>query len=409
MLRQAGVQVWLWYWVPTKYVSDEVDYMSRLAGAAAAVFDELGLHRYAAICRSPETEAVHTAFAQSGSDGLEALNKALLRSGIDPPDLADFQWGPVMGEAEDAARSAVEDALEGALESGAFTVGGRGWRAAQAGVATNTLDADHPEWPGQTWRTTVVTERIEHWVADGQRRSAVLGSARAAVANRLLHPIPPPSNMPDAVAPITWYLARFGEGQALTQAGYLATTFVKSCHSGRPWIDRLPLDRPPRSEVDDFNLHELRIWLQRAGALRKRKDKMLRTATGAAMADDPAVAWDRLTRHLIHTGWSGFVVETAVLVLLERGDEMPNEDLHELVAAVAADAGWRTTVGRERRAPETQEVSWELHDSLRLWRLCGLVEDHGDWHERRLTLSDAGTSAMLTALRTVAAGPRDSP
>ena len=204
MLRQGGVQVWLWYWVSTKYVSDEVDYMGRLAGAAAALFDELGLHRYAAICRSPETEAVYAAFERSGSDGLEALNKALLRSGIVPPDLADFQWGPVMGAAEVAARSAVEDALEGALVSGVFTVGGRGWRAAQAAVATNTLEADHPEWPGQTWRTTVVTERIEHWVADAQRRSAVLGSARASVANRLLHPVQPPSNLSESVAPLMW-------------------------------------------------------------------------------------------------------------------------------------------------------------------------------------------------------------
>ena len=415
VLRQGGVQVWLWYRVATKYVSDEVDYMSRLADAAAALFDELGLHRYAAICRSPETEAVHAAFERSGRDGLEALNKALLRSGIVPPDLVDFQWGPVMGAAEVAARSAVEDALEGALVSGVFTVGGRGWRAAQAAVATNTLDADHPEWPGQTWRTTVVTERIEAWVADGQQSSAVLGSARAAVANRLLHPIEPPTDLAQAVAPLTWYLARFGDEQALTQAGYLATAFVRSCHRGRPWRDRLPLDRPPlldrppRSEADDFVLHELRFWLQQAGALRKRKDKMLRTSAGAAMADDPAVAWDRLTRCLIQPGWDGFVGGTAVLVLLEQGGDMPFDDLLEVVASAAADAGWETTDGGERRAPESHDISWSLDDSLMLWRLCGLADLHGDWSERRLALTDIGTAAMLTGLRTVAAGPKHSP
>lgn len=409
MLRQGSVQVWLWYWVSTKYLTDEVDYMGRLAGAAAALFDELGLHRYAAICRSPETEAVHAAFERSGSDGLEAMNKALLRSGIVPPDLVDFQWGPVMGAAEVAARSAVEDALEGALVSGAFTVGGRGWRAAQTAVAANTLDADHSEWPGQTWRTTVVTERIEHWVADGQRSSAVLGSARAAVANRLLHPIQPPDRLSESVGPLTWYLARFGEEQALTQAGYLALAFVKSNYDESLWSYRLPFNRAPRSEPDDFVLHGLRIWLQQAGALRKRKDKMLRTATGAAMADDPAVAWDRLTRRLIQPGWEGFVAETAVSVLLELGGDMPFDDLLELVASAAADAGWRTTVGRERRAPEMDDISCSLDDSLELWRLCGLAEEHGDWRKRRLALTDTGAAAMLTALRTVAAGPRDSP
>ena len=65
VLRQGRVQVWLWYWVSTKYVRDEVEYMSR--PAAAALFDELGLHRYATICRSPETEAVHAASIRARS------------------------------------------------------------------------------------------------------------------------------------------------------------------------------------------------------------------------------------------------------------------------------------------------------------------------------------------------------
>ena len=409
LLRQAGLQEWLWYVVPTKYITDEAGYMGRLAGAAAALFDELGLHRYAAICRSSETEAVHAAFDRRDSDGIAALNKAMQRSGIVPPDLADFEWSPVMGVAEAAARSAVEDALESALTASAVVVGSRGWRAAQAAVAAEALDADHPQWPGQSWRTAVVTERIEWWVDDGQRRSALLGSARAAVANRLLHPIQPPSDLSEAMAPLTWYLARFGAEQALTQAGYLAPAFVESCHSGRPWSDPLPLDRPPRSEVDDFLLHELRVWLQQAGALRKRKDKMLRTAVGAAMADDPVAAWDRLTRRLVPTGWGGFVAETAILVLLELGDDMLFEDLLELVASAAADAGWATTVGPQRRLPEIHDVSWSLHDSMRMWRLCGLADLHGDWSERRLALTDIGTAAMLTGLRHVGAGPRDSP
>ncbi len=118
LLRQAGLQEWLWYVVPTKYITDEAGYMGRLAGGAAALFDELGLHRYAAICRSSETEAVHAAFDGRDSDGIAALNKAMQRSGIVPPDLADFEWSPVMGVAEAAARSAAEDALESALTAG---------------------------------------------------------------------------------------------------------------------------------------------------------------------------------------------------------------------------------------------------------------------------------------------------
>ncbi len=136
---------------------------------------------------------------------------------------------------------------------------------------------------------------------------------------------------------------------------------------------------------------------------------MLRTPVGTAMADDPGAAWDRLTRRLVLPGWDGFVAETAILALLELGDEMPFDDLLELVASAAADAGWAATFGPQRQAPETDDVSWSLHGSLRMWRLCGLADRHGGWSEPRLALTDIGTAAMLTGLRHAAAGPRDSP
>ena len=82
------------------------------------------------------------------------------------------------------------------------------------------------------------------------------------------------------------------------------------------------------------------------------------------------------------------------------------EDLLESVTSAAVDAGWETTDGRERQAPGTHEVSWSLDDSLRLWSLCGLADLHGDWSEQRLALTDVGVAAMLTGLRTVAAGPK---
>ena len=82
VLRQAGLQYWLWYVVPTKYITDEAGYMGRLVGGAAALFDELGLHRYAAICRSPTTAVVHAAFDRGDTEGHRALRRALERSGI---------------------------------------------------------------------------------------------------------------------------------------------------------------------------------------------------------------------------------------------------------------------------------------------------------------------------------------
>lgn len=411
VLRQAGLQFWLWYAVPTKYNTDEAGYMGRLAQGAAALFDELGLHAYAAICRSPTTAEVHTAYDRSDADGRRATGRAMEKSGIEPPDLADFTWSDLMGGEESSARSAAEDALERAIANGDVVVGGRGWRAAQAAVAEAALDGDHPELPGQSWRTAVLSERLEQWVGSAQRHSRRLGSARAAVANRLLHPVEPPGGASAAVAPLVWLLNRHGEEQPLTQAGYLAPSFVRSLQAGRPWDLKLPMDRHPRTEGDDIVLLALREWLQHAGALRKRKSKLMRTTAGAAMAADPAQAWNALTRHLAPRGWDGFAAETALLHMLDsaaRDAQASYDSVLAFVAAAAAEMGWTTSDGGARRVPSESDVSWALLDIRQVWEVCDLVTFQGNWGDRRLALSELGEAATLGYLRHVAAGPRTS-
>ena len=413
VLRLAGVQEWLWYIVPTKYITDEAGYMGRLARAAAALFDELELCAYAAICRSPVTAEVHAAFDGSDTEGRRVLRRAMHKSGIVPPDLADFAWGDVMGADEAAARSAVEDALEHAIADGEIVVGSRGWHSAQAVVAATVLDGDHPELPGQSWRSAVLTERLEQWVGMAERRSRSLGAARAAVANRLLQPIDSPDGAADSVAPLVWLLNRHGDEQPLTQAGYLSPSFVRSLSDERPWDDRLPSVQHPRSEADDMVLLGLREWLQDAAALRKRKTKLLRTAAGAAMAADPGQAWDTLTRHLAPHAWGGFVAQTALLHLLgAAGDEVAAGVRYEavlaFVASAAADMGWATSASGRRQTPSVAEVSWAFGDTRQLWEVCSIVDFHGSWNDRRLSLSEVGVSAALSYLRHVAAGPRKS-
>ena len=409
VLRQAGLQFWLWYAVPTKYITDEAGYMGRLAQGAAALFDELGLHAYAAICRSPATAEVHAAYDRSDADGRRATGRAMAKSGIEPPDLADFTWSDFMGGEESSARSAAEDALERAIANGDLVVGGRGWRAAQAAVVEAALGGDHPELPGQSWRTAVLTERLEHWVGAAQRHSRLLGSARAAVANRLLHPVEPPSGASVAVAPLVWLLNRHGNEQPLTQAGYLAPSFVRSLQAERPWDLKLPIDRQMRTEGDDVVLLALREWLQLAGALRKRKSKLMRTTAGAAMAADPAQVWNALTRHLAPRGWDGFAAETVLLHLLgsaARDAQASYGSVLEFVAAAAADMGWTTTYDEERRAPSDSDVAWSLYDIRLVWEACGLVTLNGSWRDRRLVLSEVGEAAALSYLRHTATGPR---
>lgn len=411
VLRQAGLQRWLWYEVPTKCITDEAGYMGRLAHGAAALLDELGLHAYAAICRSPTTAEVHAAFERSEADGRRSIGPAMEKSGINPPDLADFVWSELMGGEESSARSSVEDALERAVAAGDVVVGSRGWRVAQAAVADAALNADHPELPGQSWRTAVLTERLEQWISAGQRRSEQVGSARAALANRLLHPVEAPSAAYAAVAPLVWLLDRHGQEQPLTQAGYLAPSFVRSLQAERPWELMLPMDRQMRTEADDLKLLAVREWLQLAGALRKRKSRLMRTTAGAAMAADPTQAWNALTRNLAPRGWDGFVAETALLHLLHAADrdaQVSYDSMLEFVADTAAEMGWTTSDGGARRAPSDGDVSWALFDIRQVWEICGLVTFNRDWRDRHIALSEVGKAAALSYLRHIATGPRTS-
>jgi hypothetical protein len=407
-IDQAGVQRWLWYELPTKYMTDEPGYMARLAAVAAELFDELGLDAYAALCRSQVTAGVHAAFDRSRDDGFAAMRKALVSSGIDPPDLDSFAWGQVMGTEEAMAGAAAVSALELAIANGELVVGGRGWRARQREITERVLDSDHPSQPGQTWRTAVVTERIGTWVDAASMRSAELGRRRARLSKRLLHPIPPPPDVAERIAPLTWLLDAFGDEQALTQAGYLNTAFVLTVHAHRPWKDPFPVDRPPRTETDEITLHRLRGFLETAGAMRKRHRVLQRTQRGAAMATDPAVAWVALIERLGSNPWNRFVTETCGLVLLDGDGPVPEKEVTAAVVGMAGEAGWRTSSDRDAD-PSARDVSWAFSDSRALLGLFGMLQADGDWGDRRYHFTPAGETTMLAMLRATATGPRERP
>ncbi len=407
MIRLAGLQEWLWYVLPTKYMTDEVGYMGRLADAAAVLFDELGLHGYALVCRSEVTAGVHAAFDRSDSEGRVAMSKAMQGSGIEPPDIDDFAWGQVMGIGESTARSAVEDALERAIAEGELTVGGRGWRRRQTEITAATLDSDHPVETDQSWRTVVVAERVQYWVEGSVGRAPSLAQLRGGVADRLLHPIDPPADVADVVAPIVWFLEAFGETQPLTQAGYLPRELVQRLHREASWHDPAALDRTPRSELDSGLVHYLRGWSQAAGVLRKHKKTLRRTPLGASAVSDVGVAWGLLTGNLADDPWDRFVVETAGLVMLDRGVEIGRSELFAVVAQMASELGWSTIVDGVRRVPGEREVSQAFFGALLVLKVCGVVVESGEWSDRRFVLSEAGVVTMLAATRASAVRPRE--
>ena len=170
--------------LPTKYMTDEPGYMTRLAAVAAELFDELGLGAYAEeYTRSQVTAGVHAAFDRSRDDGARGHAQGVRVVGDRPRPISTRSGvgGQVMGTEEAmASRAAAEGRVGG---------GDRRWRARRRwpGLAGTSAGGDRAgsrqrpsESRGQTWRTAVVTERIGAWVDAASMRSADTRSTSGA-------------------------------------------------------------------------------------------------------------------------------------------------------------------------------------------------------------------------------------
>ena len=408
VLSQSGLQHWLWYVLPTRYMTDEDGFMPRLAGVAAELFDELGVASYADVSRSEATVKVHSAFERSEAEGYAAMRKAAERSGIDPPGVDGFAWGTVMGTEEAGARSAAESALEVAIATGALTVGRRGWRDAQASIVEATLNGEHPSVPGQSWRSAIVTERATRWADEAASRVPSVRPMIDRLLRRILVPPDRPSDQSIAAAlrPWTWLLNRLGDGQAMTAAGYLNRPFVLDVWQHRPWTDELlPLDKPPRSESDDFILQALRELSQAVGAARVTKKVLRRTRLGDAVLSDPGVAWSTLVAGLATKAWPRFVTEWYLAHLLDAAGPVPSQPLRTSVAVIAAESGWRT----DGAMPSDYNVSFAFAEPRRLLELFGLLEESGDWSARAYRLTELGTVFAGAYLHAAVTAPRSRP
>lgn len=314
-----------------------------------------------------------------------------------------------MGVEEACAHGTVQNTLEAAIDEGELVVGRRGWRTRQQDIAAATLDEDHPSQQGQSWRTVVVTERVGDWVRTAALRSEQVGRRRADIANRLLHPIDPPSDLAEHMQPVMWVLELFGDEQALTQAGYLNRAFVVQVDEQHPWEDPFRTRGTPRSETDVVPLRRLRGWLESAGALRKRGKVLRRTERGAAMARDPLLAWKVFVRTVAPEDWDRFVIEDAAVVLLEQDGPIAIGDLLDQIAEHAVEAGWRTTDVGEQGLLSAHAVRQAFNDAWALLDLFGFAAEHGDWRNRAVSVPSAGESTLLAMLRAAAAGPKYRP
>jgi hypothetical protein len=373
-----------------------------LAMALGRVLDLVELPRYAAICYSPETDAVLAAYERDDREGFAAFRRAEERSGVHPPDLPELTWGPVMGMQEAGAFWSTAAALELAVAGGELRPGSRGWRGAQQVVARRHLAAARAELDGRTWVEVVLGERVGEWAhSRGQARRTLVGPLSARLRGG---PVAAPTGAAEAVGPLRWLLAQAGEGIALTQKGNLARVVVVEAVERFGWQ---PLPNPPRGEDDVFELWVLRDLARDLGAVRRSGRRLVATRAGRILAGDAEALWRAVAGQLGDGDDFGAIVTELFLALLMDAGEVLQAELVERVHAAVVGEGWHDRA--TGRPPDPEDVRRQLADPLRLLGVLGLSREGGDWRARTVALTGVGRATVLEALRARATGPRPDP
>lgn len=252
----------------------------------------------------------------------------------------------------------------------------------------------------------VTTERVAHWI--DASRHPTLASWRSGVANRLLHPIPPPVDAAETVAPLTWLLNRCIEdgGTPLTATNNLARATVLEATERFGWWD---WDRAPRSESDVHQLIVLRDAATRMRLVRRQARRLHATGRGAELASAPEELWRAVSKGTeASTDFTHFAAELLALRLLQGVLEV--DDLASLFGPVVLAAGWQTKDG----PLSDRDLSAVLSGPIRWWRLFSVLEEQPSTWERetgrRLTphlisFTPSGEAMALAYLRQRAIRP----
>lgn len=399
-LTQHDLQTYLWF---TLAEGTEPHASARALG----LFFELAeLNRYAGIASSAQTRDILRAYQERGQPaGNRAATRAMDASGIVPPDLPELEWGEVMGTAEASAYDRIATTLELAVAAGDLKPGGRGWRLTQQRLTRQQLTMPRPDGPALLDR--VRSERLDSWTDIGGHARRGLASA---VLPDLLSDPAPPRDLPDRMAAMQWLLelaaGRSGDspGIPLTVSGNLARRVVQEAAERFDWWD-LP-DRPPRSESDIWRLAEMRLVLQRAGALRRSARRLVLGTRGRSLLGDPIAQWTVAMRLLVDaTDFEASAQEAALMLLLQAHGMVEMRDLIREVAEVLANSGWRDTGnGAPPQERDVGRAVWSLVRRCELWSL--VEEGKGPGFTTRLRLADVGRRGAYAALRALALRPR---
>jgi hypothetical protein len=175
----------------------------------------------------------------------------------------------------------------------------------------------------------------------------------------------------EMVRPYAVLLDRLGDdGVTLTQAGYLPPALVKTLFDeldlAEEWIgaaSREDLTGPVLA---------LRETAQVTGLVRKHRGRLLPTARGRGLRDDPLGLWRHLAERMPPRTPDEAERTAGVLTLLAMAADAGSE-ADALTAEVLTDLGWRHDDGAPLSEISGARLTWECRAVLR--RLGGMARD----------------------------------
>ncbi|HEV2811119.1 MAG TPA: hypothetical protein VGV93_12075 [Acidimicrobiales bacterium] len=402
VLTQGRLQYFLWYGLPMKWLTD-TDHHRGLAVALGRAFELLGLPRYAALCRSQTTAEVLDAYERSDAEGKKAFHRVDVASGIRPPDIAELEWGSVMGLRESAALSSAAELLELAVAGGDLVPGSRGWKQRQQDLVRAHLTTARIELAGRTLLDAIRDERLDTWL--DLRRSPTRRRLLEPLVGVVRWPAEIPDGVNDPIPPLRWLLGELAEGQPLTQTGNLGRAVVQDAAGRFGWWDT-DLHGLPRSEDELYDLHQVRHLAQRLGLARRSGRKLVLTAKGRVVRDDGERLWRTAARGLLSKYAFAAALGELTLALLARRDTLPATEIDAVLTEVVHEVGWRTV--DTGLPPAANDIRWAGHETTNLLRALNLLSTGGDWRDRSYGLTPAGRAVALETLHHRAIGPRSS-
>lgn len=379
-VSQRDAQQLAWYTAPRQGITP-AEVLPEVAAACARLLETSGRHRGAAALRE-HTPGVLAGWARSPQAGIAAYRRAMRATGVQPPDTRTLTWAQSMGRDEAAVLEAAERMLESALDAGAFTPGGQGWRATQCDLVDAWLRAPSTLFAGRTPVDVVHAERAAHWADAG---TPVRRSILRAILPRLTTLTDGARNPLD---PLRFLLEAISDEFTLTATGRLPPALVRDAAARFGW--GLPAFAI-RKESDVVEVVEVRDLATRARLIAVRKRQLTLTATGRAALDDPAQLWSAAAAGWFdHDDFAAHIAEIAAAILLDvpATAESLTSAAHEAVAA-----GFRH---RDGTHPDHLEARLALWEWLRPGHALGWLSTlpSGEHH-----LTDPGRAATLDGLR----------